>query len=318
MASPLLAPLTDLPLGPRHPHDERSAALDAAHATGHASLADATLEMTWATPSLAVFPVLTPTLPPATHTNVVFVLSGEDAVLIEPATPYPDEQARVLSAVERLAARGFRMREVWATHHHADHVGGAASLCGALGLPLRAHTATFERLPSDVPLGAPIHDGDRLVVGDVELVAQHVPGHAVGHLTFFHEATRAVVAGDMVAAVGTILIEPSEGDMAQYLRSLERLAALDAHVVIPAHGGAIRPGREVFERYVAHRFARERRVLEALDAAPRSLDDVLEQAYGDTPRAIWPIARLSLEAHLLKLLAEGRARRAGDLWSLGT
>jgi endoribonuclease LACTB2 len=313
----LVAPLDDLPLGPRHPRASASAAIEQAHAEGHASLTDPTLAMTWATPELAVFPVLTPTLPPATHTNVVFVVSGSDAVLIEPATPYEDELARLAAAIAELARRGATVRQVWATHHHPDHVGGASQICARLGLPLRAHPATFVRLPPGIATGEPIHDGDRLHVGDVTMTAQHVPGHAAGHLTFFDERRRALIAGDMVAAVGTILIEPSEGDMGQYLRSLERLAALDAHVVIPAHGGAIRPGREVFERYVAHRLLRERRVLDALQAVPRSLDVLLEHAYADTPRAIWPIARLSLEAHLLKLLAEGRALREGERWALG-
>lgn len=318
--------LHDLPLGPRWDEgvDE---AIVAEHAQGRVSLADgvgghpwrggptSALAMTWATPNIAVFPVRTPTLLPATHTNAVFLVSEGEAVLIEPASPYDDEIARLHLALSELARRGVRVKEIWATHHHPDHIGGARASCEALGLPLRAHPETLARLDSAIPKGAPIVDGDRLKVGRCAIEALHVPGHAVGHLAFFEPELRAIVAGDMVAAVGTILIEPGEGHMATYLRSLERLASLDATVVVPAHGGAIRPGREVFERYMAHRLLREQRVLEALGAEPLPLDVLVARAYADTPPHIWPIALLSLEAHLVKLLEEGRAQRGSSGWS---
>ncbi len=320
--------LHDLPLGPRwdlgdaHESPALTEAHREAHRRGLLSLSDAlvagpehALAMTWATPELALFPVRTPTLLPATHTNVVFVVSAGEAVLIEPATPYDDELERLLHAVAELARRGIRVKEIWATHHHPDHVGGAQAITRALGLPLRAHPETLARLDPAIPQGHAIIEGDRLRVGALSLEALHVPGHAIGHLAFFEPKLGAVIAGDMVAAVGTILIEPGEGHMATYLRSLERLAALDARVVLPAHGGAIRPGREVFERYIAHRLLREARVLEALGPTPRGLDELVAIAYEDTPPHVWPIALLSLEAHLVKLVEEGRAQRSGQGWS---
>jgi glyoxylase-like metal-dependent hydrolase (beta-lactamase superfamily II) len=298
------------------------AAARRAHEAGRASLhdelvAERPFEGAWATPHVCQLPVRTPTLPPATHTNVVLVVGAGRAVLIEPATPYEDELSRLFDAVEELERRGTPVREVWATHHHPDHIGGAAAICGRLGLPLRAHPATLDRVPADVPQGAPLHEGDREDVGGVAIEVLHVPGHAPGHLAFLDPKARALIAGDMVAAIGTILIAPGEGDMADYLGSLERLARLDPEVVVPAHGGAIRPGAEVFERYVAHRLLRERRVLDALGSRPRDLDALLPVAYADTPAAVWPIARLSLEAHLLKLERDGRAVRLDSGWALG-
>lgn len=320
--------LHDLPLGPRwdvgdaHESPALSEAHQEAHRQGLLSLSDAlvagpahALAMTWATPELALFPVRTPTLLPATHTNVVFVVSAGEAVLIEPATPYDDELERLLHAVDALGRRGVEVKAIWATHHHPDHVGGALAITRALGLPLRAHPETLARVDPAIAAGPPIGEGDRLRVGALELKALHVPGHAVGHLAFFEPEIGALVAGDMVAAVGTILIEPGEGHMATYLRSLERLASLDARVVLPAHGGAIRPGREVFERYIAHRLLREARVLDALGAAPQALDALVTRAYADTPPHVWPLALLSLEAHLVKLVEEGKAQRSAQGWS---
>lgn len=311
----------DLLLGSHFaPGEGDDAPVHADHARGLASLSDAVsaarpLEAVWVTPQLLQLPLRTPTLPPATHTNVVFVVGADQAVLIEPASPFDDEIARLVAACDELGRRGTPVTEIWATHHHPDHVGGARATCAALGLPLRAHPATLERLP-DVPHGAPLHDGQRLDVGGVAIDVLHVPGHAPGHLAFVEPALRAMVVGDMVAAVGTILIDPEEGDMIAYLASLERLAKLEPRVVVPAHGGALRPGVAVLERYVAHRLLRERRVLDALGAAPRSIDALLPVAYADTPPAVWPIARLSLEAHLVKLEREGRAVRLEHRWAL--
>jgi len=318
---------SDLPLGPRFEPGGDAASLEmilAEHALGRASISDAlrddgaALAATWATPELLVFPIRTPTLAPATHTNAIFVVSDGDAVLIEPASPYQDEIARVLAAVEELARRGVRVREIWATHHHVDHVGGALALTEALRLPLRAHPETLTRLDPDIAHGAAIIEGDHLRVGGITLEAMHVPGHALGHLAFLEPRLRAVIAGDMVAAVGTILIEPDGGDMAQYLDSLRRLVALDAVVVLPAHGGSIRPGRAIFERYIAHRLAREAKVLAALEAEPRSLETLVARAYSDAPPAIWPLALLSLEAHLIKLEHDERAVRGALGWALRT
>ncbi len=318
---------TDPLFGPRLDADgELGGTLEPAahrdHAAGRVSISDAlrvgaarALAATWATPSMMVFPLGTPTLPPATHTNAIFVVSGADAVLIEPGSPREEENARLVATVRELERRGVRVKEIWATHHHADHVGGARAITDALGLPLRAHQETLDRLGDDVARGAPIAEGDVLRVGELALQALHVPGHAAGHLVFFDPALGALVAGDMVAAVGTILIEPGDGDMARYLDSLRRLAALDATVVIPAHGGAIRPGRAIFEHYVAHRLAREEKVLASLEHTAQPLNVLVARAYADTPPAIWPLALLSLEAHLLKLRAEGRASFGPSGWS---
>jgi glyoxylase-like metal-dependent hydrolase (beta-lactamase superfamily II) len=137
----------------------------------------------------------------------------------------------------------------------------------------------------------------------------HTPGHAPGHVCLFEEEDGVIIAGDMVAGVGTILIAPGDGDMAVYLAQLERLAALGAHVALPAHGDPIDAPERTFRHYVAHRLAREAKVAAALGDEGALPEDLLPRVYADTPRSMWPVARLSLEAHLIKLEREGRARR---------
>jgi glyoxylase-like metal-dependent hydrolase (beta-lactamase superfamily II) len=142
----------------------------------------------------------------------------------------------------------------------------------------------------------------------------HTPGHADGHLCF--ELGVATIAGDMVAGVGTILIDPSEGDMALYLGSLERLLARPPAMLLPAHGPPIADGPSKLREYLSHRRMREDRVLAALTPEPATLAALLPVAYGDTPKILWPLAGRSMLAHLDKLARDGRARDDGSgRWS---
>jgi glyoxylase-like metal-dependent hydrolase (beta-lactamase superfamily II) len=267
-------------------------------------------------PGVRMMPVRTPTLPPAAHTNA-FVVGTKGAVLVEPASPHDDELDHLVEWVGALeAAEGIEVEEILLTHHHPDHVGGARALREALGVPIAAHAETASRLPKGVTVDREIRDGDVIALGDVSLRAVHTPGHAPGHLCFVEERSRAAIAGDMVAGIGTILIEPGDGDMEVYLDSLRRMIELGASVLAPAHGGMLRPPNVVLERYVAHRLERERRVLAALVALgrPAAVVDLLPSAYADVPAAIWPLAALSTEAHLVKLEREGKVAKTARGW----
>ncbi len=186
-----------------------------------------------------------------------------------------------------------------------------------LGLPLWAHPATAELLRDMVAVDRTIEEGETIEVDGVTLRALHTPGHAPGHLCFFDEASGVMIAGDMVASVGTILVEPVDGDMLLYLGSLRRLASLAPRVLLPAHGDPIEDAIGKLEGYVAHRLWRESKVVAALEGArsPAPLSALVERVYDDVSPAIWPLAERSLEAHLIKLETEGGAARdAAGRW----
>ncbi len=276
--------------------------------------ADGTLTESYeVVPGVTMFALRTPTLPPATHTNA-YVLGGRDAVLVEPASPYPEEIDRAVRFVEARRAQGVRFHAILATHHHPDHVGGAVALEERLGLPLWAHEATARRLEGQVGFAREIADGEELCFGeDLVIEAVHTPGHAPGHLCFVHRPSGAMIAGDMVAGIGTILVEPHDGDMALYLASLRDIARREPTVLLPAHGGPIRDSAAKAEEYIAHRLMREDKVMAALAAhgGPAAPADIVPVAYDDAPPAVYPIAAMATEAHLLKLVADGRVVKRG-------
>lgn len=257
-------------------------------------------------PGIRVLALRTPTLPPAAHTNVYLV--GPEAgpvAVVDPGSPYGDQQALLDAELAKLD-----IARVLLTHHHGDHVGGASALAAKWNVPIAAHANTARRLAGRVDVTELLDDGE--TVHGATCV--FTPGHADGHLCF--EVGAATIVGDMVAGLGTILIDPSEGDMALYLESLEKLRARPQRTILPAHGPAISDGHAKLTEYLVHRRMREQRVIAALDAAGSATTaELVAGAYSDTPRVLWPLAERSLLAHLVKLAREGRAREVDGRWS---
>lgn len=261
-------------------------------------------------PGVSRFAAQTPTLPPATHTNS-YALGERDVLLVEPATPYESEQREWLEWARGLASSGRNLVALFATHHHADHVGGASFFAEALGLPLWAHDRTAKLIKH--PVARTLIDGEKLTLeGPSPAVwsVLHTPGHASDHLCLHDEANKTLVVGDMVASVGTILVAPGDGDMSEYLRQLSRLEKLDAKVALPAHGDPIEHPSRLFRAYQAHRSLRESLVLKAVDTTGGgTLEELVPIAYADTKPELYPLAKLSLEAHLIKLEKDGVVAR---------
>jgi endoribonuclease LACTB2 len=250
----------------------------------------------------------TPTLPPATHTNAWLADAGGGTAVVDPGSPEPAEQERLFSMLDALAAEGRPPREVWLTHVHPDHVGAAGAVSARYGIPVKAHRLAAGRVPG-VAI-EPVREGDLL---GGRFLALETPGHAREHLVFLDERSGAVLCGDLVSTLSTIVIDPPEGDMAEYLRQLERLRSLAPRTLFPAHGPPAPDGVGRLGAYIAHRREREALVAAAL-AGGGTLAEVTARAYADTPPAMHPVAERSCLASLIKLRDEGRAREDGGRW----
>jgi glyoxylase-like metal-dependent hydrolase (beta-lactamase superfamily II) len=244
---------------------------------------------------------------PGTNT---YLLGEREVAVVDPG---PDD-ARHLEAI--LAAAGERIRWVLATHTHRDHsplVAELARRTGAkiIGLPpprdgRQDETFTPQYIPGDAA---------RLVLGDCELIAIHTPGHASNCVCYLFERERVLITGDHVLEGVSPVILPPDGDMSAYMHSLEKLFSYDFEQIAPGHGDIMQQGKKVLEALRAHRLAREDKVLRALrDLTAASIEALTPPVYDDVPVERHQWARLTLEAHLIKLARDGRINERDGIW----
>ena len=245
---------------------------------------------------------------PGTNAYFIGAPGSDDWALLDPG---PDDAGHVAAL---LAAAPGRITRVLVTHTHKDHSPAAAAIVAATG------AATFGRVANhsewqDTAF-QPDHalaDGDVLQLGEgVTLRALHTPGHASNHLCFLLEEEKLLFTGDHLMQGSTVVINPPDGDMAVYLRSLEKLLAEDLEWLAPGHGFLIDEPHAVVRKTIAHRLGREAKVLAALQAlsaaAPVAEEALVAAVYFDTPKALHAMALRSLRAHLLKLREDGLVR----------
>jgi len=226
-------------------------------------------------------------------TNTWIVGDGPSIVI----DPGPDDAGHL----REVAREAGHLAAILLTHDHPDHAPGAAALAEATGAPV------YAARPPDG--GQRLRDGQRIVAGDMALTAVATPGHSPDHVAFVEERHRGLFTGDAVLGRGTSVIDPPEGDLVAYLRSLQRMRELSPRVLYPGHGPVVFDGPGKLEEYVEHRAAREEQVLAALASGPRTAEEIVPEIYGDHPAELHELAARSVLAHLIKLENEGRAER---------
>jgi glyoxylase-like metal-dependent hydrolase (beta-lactamase superfamily II) len=200
------------------------------------------------------------------------------------------------------------------THTHADHSPAAAAIRERTGAP----THGFGPHPTDADTGGEEHGdtafapdvlvrhGDHIDAGGFQLECLHTPGHISNHVCFADVRGRALFSGDHVMGWSTSVIPPPDGRVADYLASLRLLVDRDDAVYYPTHGPPITEPRPYVEALIEHRLDREREIVDLLSSAPRTIPELVAVMYADVREELHEPAARSVEAHLVKLVEEGR------------
>ena len=253
---------------------------------------------------------------PGTNT---YLIGRSDPILLDTGAGVPDY---VPLLAGYLAERGWKQpSRVVLTHRHRDHLGGVPHLRERYpGL----RVAKMIHRDTDLPEGIQdLRDGQAIEGDGVTLIPLHTPGHASDHLCYYLVEEQAVFTGDVVLGGSTTVIPAEDGDLLDYMSSLQRLQGLGVRRIYPAHGPIIEDGPALLAEYVEHRLLRERQILEALGDGLRTIPALVERIYALVPKNLHLMAAQSVASHLKKLAREGRVREhpepdAPSRWELGS
>jgi glyoxylase-like metal-dependent hydrolase (beta-lactamase superfamily II) len=257
--------------------------------------------------------IVAPNPGPLTGPGTNSYLVGRERVVV--VDPGPRSLAHTAAIVAALGSAALEAIAV--THTHGDHSAGVADLLAA------RPAAVIGRAPRHLAFHDPtfratrgVADGERLMTDAGELVAIATPGHASNHVCWYLPGPGLLLTGDHILGTTSPVILPPDGDMTEYLDALRHLGTFALQRLLPGHGPTLGEPYAVIGGLIRHRLAREARVVAALASGCAPLADLVPRAYADVDPALWPWARRTLEAHLLRLEATGRARRDGDRWAL--
>ncbi|MFL2547192.1 MAG: MBL fold metallo-hydrolase [Candidatus Rariloculaceae bacterium] len=244
-------------------------------------------------------------------TNTYLLGDAQVAVL----DPGPAIDAHIAAIAE---AAPDRIEWIVVTHTHPDHSPAARSLAEITGASLLGQRAPDG--PSQDQTFQPdrvLEDGDLLETPEFTLRAIHTPGHASNHVCYRHERLDWLFTGDHIMGGSTVVINPPDGNMGDYLASLSRLKLLQLKALAPGHGEIIDSPNELVDWLIDHRLGREARVVSTMEKnADLSLPDLTPLVYDDVDASLHALAERSLLAHLIKLEEERRAVCENELWRL--
>lgn len=249
-----------------------------------------------------------------TGTSTYIVGRADASASVAVIDPGPMDENHLQALVAAIGERV--VSHILVTHTHADHSPLSHRLSKASG-NARIYAAALPVSEGRmIPMDAEdddsflpdviLKDGD-ILQGDgwtIETIA--TPGHASNHLAFALHEEDALFSGDHIMGWSTTIVSPPDGDMADYIASLDKIMARDFGIIWPTHGPAITRVAPFLKAYRAHRMQREDQVLERLTAGDTTIGQMVPLLYAAVDKGLWPAASLSVLSHLTKLVRDGR------------
>ncbi len=233
-----------------------------------------------------------------------YIVGKESGLVIDVALSADSNMDGIIEQAEAMGVK--KIDKILLTHIHSDHTGGALALRKRCGAKLGIHRSRKGYLGGE---DFQYDDNDQIDFGGGELRVLHTPGHESGHCCFYEGGDKVLFSGDNILGYGTAVIHPPDGNMSDYMRTLERLLGFEMSVILPGHGPLIGKPEAKVREYIKHRLGREQQVIAALRANRNTIGDITESIYVDVSAALKRVAEFSVQAHLEKLERDGKVKK---------
>lgn len=246
----------------------------------------------------------------------VYLVLGEKAALIDSGFDDRETVAKRLEYIEEFAPR--KLEYIVVTHPHPDHIGGCRTIRKSTGARIVLHSSAISRARNKYRVIPDIRadDGDILDIGGFSLEIIHTPGHSPTSVCIYIRENKTLFTGDHILGMGTTVVDAPEGDMTQYLESLQKLLNYDIRLICPGHGPLIKEAERKIHELIAHREERELQVLACLRRGRKNVVRLVAEIYPELDYRLLELARRQVMAHLRKLVREKRVVASGGEYAL--
>lgn len=246
---------------------------------------------------------------PGTNT---YLVGKEEVTVIDPGPAMQEH-------IDVITAAAPNIKQILVTHTHPDHSPGVRLLKENLDIPAYGMlTNSSKNQDQTFSPERILDDGEVFQEEEFSIEVVHTPGHASNHLCFILKEEKLIFTGDHIMNGSTVVIGPPDGNMKQYIQSLEKLKDYDIEKIAPGHGELLENPHEVADWIINHRLEREKKVFQALQEATKGTPDTLvEKVYDDVDSSLFPIAKASLLAHLIKLEEDQLIYSSGEEYFIG-
>jgi len=267
-------------------------------------------------PCIQCFPMLSNTMKPFIHTNLVVVNSAGEWLLVDPGASLNTERSHFHLILSRFAELSSASPKVFITHHHYDHWEALPLIEEKFpNVILLGHKLTLDRLNTSLQKHA-VSSNEEIIVGDVKLCAIYAPGHTDGHMALFEPRTSTLIPGDHLVGYGSAYLDFICGDMREYFDTTRHLISLGPRLALPAHGPPIYKPVHLLNAYIKHRQERENSIFAAVQQGCVTEEEIVRLVYKDVSPEMWEHAKSNIRLHLRKLQQDGKLKSQRNLSGL--